>query len=34
MKNQVNMTPSKDTNKALITDLKEMKLCKLSKVSE
>lgn len=30
MKNQVNMTPPKETNGALITDPKEMKIFELS----
>jgi len=34
MKNKVNMIPSKKTNKALMTDPKEMEICELSKISE
>lgn len=30
MKNQANMIPSKETKKALITDLQEMEICELS----
>lgn len=34
VKNQLNVTPPKETNKALITDSKKMKIYKLLKHSE